>query len=151
MLILTVFLLALVPAMVVLYPFLRGARGADLLDDEGSTRAELERRWDAVVAGIKNTELEWGIGNLTEDDYRSLRRQYTLEAAKVMKVMELEAEQEEELLETIARELGQEARRPIEDGDGVASGLSCPHCHALLDGVPDRCPDCGKAVKSAGE
>ncbi len=148
MLILPAFLLALVPAIVIIYPFLRGACEADLLEDESSPRAELDRRWDAIVAGIKNTELERGIGNLTEDDYRTLRRQYTLEAASVMRSMELEEEQEAELLETIARELGQ-ARLPIAESGDAESAPACPHCLAPLDGEPDRCTSCGRQVKSA--
>ncbi|CAI8038502.1 hypothetical protein GBAR_LOCUS21463 [Geodia barretti] len=37
--------------------------------DETSTYSELTRRWEAAIAGLKNTELEHAIGNLTQDDY----------------------------------------------------------------------------------
>ena len=73
--------------------------------DETSTYSELTRRWEAAIAGLKNTELEHAIGNLTEDDYGDLREQYMLEAANIMKAMELEDQQEEELLTNVAREV----------------------------------------------
>ncbi len=38
--------------------------------------------------GLKNTELDWSIGNLTEDDYQLLREQYMTDAALALKAME---------------------------------------------------------------
>ena len=49
--------------------------------------------------------MEHAIGNLTADDYRDLREQYMLEAANIMKAMELEDQQEEELLANVASEV----------------------------------------------
>ena len=113
MLVFIALILALIPAIAILYPFLRRLRRNELLQDESSPQAELARRWDAALAGLKNAELELAIGNLSDQDYRWLREQYMTDAALVMKAMELEEEQEQELLSTIDREV-QAARRRAE-------------------------------------
>ena len=118
MLVLITALLALFAASVVLYPFLRDSGRDEPTRDEGSAKDEFDRRWDATVAGLKNAELEWGLGNLAEDDYRWLRRQYMREAALLMSAMELEMDQEEELLETVRLEVQQARLRAVgPDGD----------------------------------
>ena len=105
--------LALISALAVLYPFLRGQGRDDLAEDEGSPQADLIRRWDASLGGLKNTELEWAIGNLAEEDYRWLRRRYIMDAATIMKAMELQEEEEEELLATIKLEVEQVRHRAV--------------------------------------
>ena len=105
MLVLIAVLLALIPAAAILYPFVFRRGLASVFRDETSTYSELTRRWEAAIAGLKSTELEHAIGNLTEEDYRDLREQYMLEAAAIMKSMELEDRQEEELLATVAEEV----------------------------------------------
>lgn len=111
-------LLALVPAAAILYPFLRRPGAGEPSLDESSLQADLERRWDAALVGLKNTELERALGNLTEEDYLWLRRQYMLEAAVVMRAMELEEEQERELASNIEREV-REVRLRMLGQDGV--------------------------------
>lgn len=105
MLVLIAVLLALIPAAAILYPFVFRRGISNVFRDETSTYSELTRRWEAAIAGLKNTELEHAIGNLTQDDYRDLREQYMLEAANIMKAMELEDQQEEELLANVAKEV----------------------------------------------
>ena len=118
MLVLIAVLLALIPAVAVLYPFLRGRNGALAFGDETSNYAELTRRWDSVVAGLRNAELERAIGTLAEADFRLLREQYMADAALVMKAMELEEQQEGEMLADIEDEV-QEVRRRFLGGDGT--------------------------------
>ena len=116
-------LLALIPAVAILYPFLRRADGWPLVEDEGSISSELSRRWEAAVAGLKNTELDWAIGNLPEDDYRLLRDEYMTDAAMVMKAMDLAEEQERELLSTIDDEVRSVRERALGgDGRGQSPG-----------------------------
>ena len=113
-------LLALIPAAVILYPLLRGLGRDEFAEDESSQAAEFARRWEAALEGLRNTELESAIGNLDEDDYRWLRRQYMVEAALVLKSMELESAQEREFLEEVEREV----RRVRERALGQAAGTS---------------------------
>ena len=72
-------------------------------EDEASDAKELSRRWDSAVVGLRNTELEFSIGNLAENDYDWLKEQYMTEAALVLKTMELEEHQEQELMEDVER------------------------------------------------
>ena len=105
MLVLTALLLALLPAVVILYPLLRRRAAIDPVDDEAGPRAELARRWDSALAGLKNTELEHSIGNLSDEDYAWIREQHMTEAALIMKALELEESQERALLSRIEREI----------------------------------------------
>jgi hypothetical protein len=103
MLVLIAVLLVLLPAAAIVYPFFRRSGGEAPPDDEASDSKDLSRRWDAAVAGLRNTELEFSIGNLTENDYDWLKEQYMTEAALVLKTMELEEHQEQELMEDVER------------------------------------------------
>ena len=126
MIILIALLLALIPALAVLYPFVRGNAANEWLDDESSPMVDLERRWDSAISGIKSTELEYSIGNLEEEDYRWLRQEYMREAAMVMRSMELEDEQESELLAAIEREIRQVRERSI-GGSDDNTDVPAPH------------------------
>lgn len=105
MLVLIAVLLTLIPAAAILYPFLFQRGISTVFRDETSTYSELTRRWEAAVAGLKTMELERAVGNLTESDYIGLKEQYMTEAARIMKAMELEDQQEDELLSEVAREV----------------------------------------------
>ena len=115
MLVLIAVLLALIPAIVIAYPFLRRGDSSEWLDDESSPMATLQRRWEAALDGIKSAELERAIGNLSEEDYRWLRRQYMREAALVMRSMELEHEEEEALMTQIEVESRRVRERVLGD------------------------------------
>ena len=97
MLVLIAILLALIPALAIAYPFLRPG-AAEWQDDEGSTQAALERRWDAALSALRSAQLEHAVGSLADNDYRWLRRQCLREAASAMRAMQLEPEQEEAML-----------------------------------------------------
>lgn len=105
MLVLIAVLLTLIPAAAILYPFLFQRGVSTVFRDETSSYSELTRRWEAAVAGLKTMELERAVGNLTESDYLGLKEQYMTEAARIMKAMELEDQQEEELLSEVAQEV----------------------------------------------
>lgn len=104
MLVLIALLLALIPAIAIAYPFLRRGGASEWQDDEGSTRATLERRWDAALAALRSAELEHAVGSLSAEDYRWLRRQCLREAAAAMRAMQLEPEQEEAMLARLEAE-----------------------------------------------
>ena len=149
MLVLVAVLLALIPAAAILYGLLRGVARAEPSEDEGSTHAELTRRWDSALAGLKNTELERAIGNLAQEDYRSLRQQYMTEAALVMKAMELEEEQVQELESTISREVRQVRLRVLGPDDDTAP-ITCAGCGVESEPGHQSCPGCGRPL-SAGD
>ena len=106
MLILAVIILTLIPTIAIIYPFLWGDSSDETLVDEPSPSEALGRRWEAAVAGLRSTELEHALGNLPQVDYEWLREEYMTEAALVMKALELEQQQEDEMLASIEAEIG---------------------------------------------
>ena len=117
-------LLALIPAAAILYPLLRGLGTDEFAEDESSQTAEFARRWEAALDGLRNAELESALGNLDEEDYRWLRRQYMVEAALVLKGMELESAQEREFMEQVESEVRRARERALgrSGGPSEASG-----------------------------
>ena len=129
MVILIALILAAIPAVAILYPFVIRGSSHEWKEDEGAPIAELERRWDAALAGLKNAELEFSIGNLDDEDYLWLRRQYMREAAMVMRAMELEEDQEEELLARVEAQIQEVRARAL--GPSVPTAApTCPNCSA---------------------
>ena len=114
MLVLIVIVLALVPAVAILYPFVRMSQADTLVDEESPTYPELLRRWEAAVDGLDNAEQDRAIGNLAEDDYRRVREEYMTEAALAMKALDLEEQRQQELLAAMPDEV----RRIEEDASG---------------------------------
>ncbi len=141
MLILIALILAAIPAVAVLYPFVMRGRGHEWLEDEGAPIAELERRWDAALAGLKSAELEFSIGNLDNEDYLWLRQQYMREAAMVMRAMELEEEQEQELLASVEEQI-QEVRTRALGPVAPTTATTCPSCSGEVSPNQSVCPNC---------
>jgi len=105
MLVLIAIVITMVPAIAILWPFLAGINRDEFEADESAPHADLMRRWDAAVAGLKSAELEHAIGNLAAGDYRLVRRQLMNEAAVVLKTMELEEAEEEQMLTAVRQEM----------------------------------------------
>ncbi len=141
MLILIALILAAIPAVAVLYPFVMRGRSHEWLEDEGDPMAELERRWEAALAGLKNAELEFSIGNLDNEDYVWLRRQYMRDAAMVMRAMELEEDQEEELLAKVEQQIQEVRTRALGPVTPTAATM-CPGCSSELSPALSVCPNC---------
>ena len=87
MLVFFAFLLAIIPAIAILYPFLRRKQYQIFSRDEPAREATLSQRWDAAMSGLDSVELEWSVGDLDESEYLRLRNLYMTEAALVMKAM----------------------------------------------------------------
>lgn len=105
MLVLVGILLALIPAVFILWPFLFRLRRDEFDYDEGAPQADLMRRWDAAVSGLANAELDHGLGNMTDGDYTTVRRQLMSEAASVMREMELTDNEEDRMLSDLREEV----------------------------------------------
>lgn len=96
--------LVAIPLAAILYPFLRRRDLHGVLADE-EPHEELDRRWDAALAGLRSAELERAIGTLGEEDYQVLREQYMTEAALVLRSLEMEAGREADLLASVEEEI----------------------------------------------
>ena len=139
--ILVAVLLALLPAIAIIYPFVRRLGHDELPEEEISPEVELGLRWDAAIAGLKSAELDWTIGRLAEGDYRWLRQRYMTEAAVVMKAMEIEEDQQGDLLASIEREMEEARVRASESEDARPS--TCPECSSTVEPGAAQCPECG--------
>ena len=142
MLILIALILAAIPAVAVLYPFVMRGRSHEWMEDEGDPMAELERRWDAALAGLKNAELEFSIGNLDNEDYLWLRKQYMRDAAMVMRAMELEEDQEEELLAQVEQQIQEVRTRALGRPAASTAATVCPACSREVSPTLSVCPNC---------
>ena len=116
MLILVAILLALIPMVFILWPFVARLRRSEFEYDEGAPQADLMRRWDAAVANLAGAELDHALGNLSDDDYADLRRRLMTEAAAIMQEMELTQDEEERMLADLSDEVA--ATRARVQGDG---------------------------------
>ncbi len=143
MLILIALILAVIPAFAVLYPFVMRGRSHEWMEDEGDPMAELERRWDAALSGLKNAELEFSIGNLEDEDYLWLRQRYMRDAAMVMRAMELEEDQEEELLAQVEQQI-QEVRTRALGPIAPTNAAVCSGCSSEVSPTLSVCPNCGR-------
>lgn len=117
MLILIAIVLTLVPAAAILYPVLRMRGEPFLIENNIAIKTELDRRWDTALFGLKNTELERALGNLTEQDYLWLMDFYKTDAALVMKAMELEKQEEAELLRDMDKQILNAKERILGEDD----------------------------------
>jgi hypothetical protein len=122
MIVLITLALALIPVAAILYPFFGRRLVATVLEDETSPRAEMERRWDAALAGLRTAELERAVGSLAEDDYRWIRERYMTDAALVMKSMELEEQEEREMLAAVETEVRQVHERILGEKGASETG-----------------------------
>lgn len=98
-------IITIVPALIVLYPLIKRLGLTELMKDESSITAELNRRWDSIVAGLKTAELEMSIGNLSKDDYIWIKETYAQETAQIIQAMELQDEEEQELMASLEKEI----------------------------------------------
>ena len=71
-------------AVLVISAPLRPGRSAADRDDEEAERADVEAARDAKYAEIRDAEMDFRTGKLSEDDWRSLDRQLRREAVELL-------------------------------------------------------------------
>ena len=79
------------------------ASNKSIPDDESSLYADLERRWESALEGLRHAELEMSVGNVDESDYLWLKQVHMTEAAMVLKALEISVEDEKSLIEQISK------------------------------------------------
>ena len=105
MLVLIAILLTLIPAALILWPFLFAPRRSEFDYDEGAPQADLARRWESASAGLASAELDYILGNQTRDDYEAVRARLMSEAASALSEMELSPEEEDRMLADLREEI----------------------------------------------
>jgi len=82
-------MICLLPAVAVIYPFIRRTHYKSVdIERESVRRRELEKRWEVALDELKNTEFDMEIGNLQEDDFKVIRFKQIEEAALLLRDME---------------------------------------------------------------
>ena len=146
--ILAIFLVS-VPAVAVLYPFLRRFLSDELVLDESSPELHLKRSWEVALSGIKNIELEWSIGNLSTEDYIFLRRKCILDVAMAMQNMELREDEKLGLLKKIKQEI-QKVKLTEKSPDIGEVASKCSSRSSQLDYDETYCGKSGNVKESVG-
>ena len=104
MLVLSAIIISVIPAILIAYPIIKKiASSVSTPDDESSLQADLERRWESALEGIRHAELEMSVGNIDEPDYQWLIQVHMAEAAMVLKALEISIEDEKSLIEKISK------------------------------------------------
>ncbi len=120
MLVLAAILLTLVPAALILWPFVFAPRRSEFDYDEGAPQADLARRWESASAGLASAELDYALGNQTREDYRAVSDRLMAEAASALSEMELSPDEEERMIAELRDEIRRVRARQgvLGDDDG---------------------------------
>lgn len=124
----------------------------------------LHARKESLYSAIRDIDLDYGLGKLTEGDYEELRQKYRVEAASVLKEIDalakdpvaggLDAEIESEIKKTRTavshnpqeNEIENEilkARKSIHSEFSAPKGLSCKECGNTYTEDDLFCSKCG--------
>ena len=170
--IVTVLFISSLTALFIALPFFLSNRNKGLVDIDVNETADLvlerlkalQGRKDSLYSAIRDIDLDYGLGKLTEDDYRELRKKYRVEAASVLKEIDaitkepfagaLEAEIEDEIKkqrnvvsknteeDDIENEILQ-ARKPAQAGFSAPKNFSCTECGNACSDEDIFCSKCG--------
>ena len=93
MLLIITAVLVLIPALAILYPFIRNKETSSMDDKDSSVDTDMLRKLDVALEGLNNTELEFELGNISSEDYEWIKEQYMTDAANLMKILEMDESQ----------------------------------------------------------
>ena len=97
MLLIITAVLVLIPALAILYPFLRNNAIGSMDDKDSSVDTDMLRKLDVALEGLNNTELEFELGNISLEDYEWIKERYMTDAAYLMKILEMDESQKRTL------------------------------------------------------
>jgi hypothetical protein len=84
-------ILAVIGAVVIVLSAPLRARDADLRDENADRLEELEARKQAKYGEIRDAEMDFKTGKLSEDDHRALDRQLRAEAMEILRAIDEES------------------------------------------------------------
>lgn len=156
--------------------FIKSQKSASDFDEDIAEDPVLKRlkalhiQKDSLYSAIRDIDLDFGLGKLTQEDYDDLRRKYRLEAASVLKeidsitnssgAVDLDSEIEVEISKSrtgfhnksLEDELEEEIKkaRTIEPtGFSAPSSPSCPSCGTGIEEDDLFCSKCGEKLAKA--
>ncbi len=116
MLVIFAFLLAIIPAVAILSPFVLKKKLPYLSDEEIHLISPISD-WESAIFDLKNLELEFAIGNLTKGEYDSLRTTYMSKAAQILRSVHVSQNEQSELLVAVESEM-QSVRNRLVGNEG---------------------------------
>lgn len=120
-----------------LWPLFKGGGFCTAVQNLEGRRKILEDQRDTIYSNLKDLEMEFRMGRLSEKDYGELRGDHLREAAKILRELDsLEA----------AHDLGERLASAQADRAMVTPALCCSHCAKALRGEDRFCPQCGEPV-----
>jgi hypothetical protein len=81
-------ILVVIAALVLVLSAPLRARGGDARDEGADRLEELEARKQAKYREIRDAEMDWKTGKLSEEDHRALDRQLRAEAMEVLRAID---------------------------------------------------------------
>lgn len=118
-------LMVLLVAGAMVYPFVR-RRDSGPETEEGSADAELGYRWEGLVAGLRDAEMQRAMGTLSEEEYRQERQRTLEEAAALLQTAELERGRRQGLLADLEAGARRERQRLLGGADEDGQGPDLP-------------------------
>ncbi len=170
--ILIVFFISGLTALFIALPFFLGNKSGGLADVETGGTVDpilehlkaLQGRKESLYTAIRDIDLDYGLGKLTEEDYEELRQKYRIEAASVLREIEgitkdsgtgsIDADIEEQIKKSrsvssqnpeeddIENEILQ-ARKSAQSEFSVPKNLSCTDCGNTYTDEELFCSKCG--------
>lgn len=141
----------------VAYPIVRRGEEDDLDYLARSQQVTLQERKEAIYADIKNLEMDYRMGKLSQEDFLDLQRRLKAQAAHILEVMEGSG-QLREIEDFIEAEVAALKRIEREEAAGEEERMFCLHCGAQYKKgervcyrcgtyFTSKCPGCGKEYR----
>ena len=97
-------MLCLFPIALIVYPLIKNKEKVDIYIGNDSY---LQQRWDSLIEGLQNAELEFSIGTIDKDDYEWLQKTYTKEVIDLIKELKVTTSEEEKIIQQINKTIKQ--------------------------------------------
>jgi len=97
-------MLCMFPIVLIVYPLIRNKKNVDVYVGNDFY---LQQRWDSLIEGLQNAELEFSIGTIDKDDYEWLQKTYTKEVIELIKELKITNSEEEKIIQKINKTINQ--------------------------------------------
>ena len=143
-----VLMLILAAIAAVAWPLLNPARpSADAERELSPELEELAGQRDTAYRAIRELEFEHQLGNLSQQDYQSLRERYRTEAAGILQQLERARGPEKETV-AVSRDVSPRIARARKEPEAATAtdGRPCPACGKSVPADDRFCWHCGAAL-----
>lgn len=136
-------LLAILSLTVLLAPFFRAGQRRGLSQATQNLEDVMAKR-QRVYQEMQALQLDYQLGNIEEEEYRTLMRGRRLEAASLMQ----RQKEEEEKLEGLSQEVEEAILAFRKSVAGWQEEFNCTQCGSPLSSQTSLCPQCGASLET---